>query len=114
MDVMNTTISILIGSAPWIADVVISLIAYRRRKSAALRLALTAFAGLAALPIIGGNLIMPVTDLLIDAGWNIGAVTQTLDGISLLFQLGRTALLILLAIAFFRLLQENHAAAADR
>ena len=114
MDVLFTTISALVGSAPWIAGVVISLIAYRRRKSAALRLALTAFSGLAALPIIGGNLIMPVTDLLIDVGWNIATVARTLDGISILFQLGRTGLLILLAIAFFRLLQENHAAAADR
>ena len=114
MEVMNTTISTLIGSAPWIAGVVISLIAYRRRKSAALRLGLTAFAGLIALTVIGGNLIMPVTDLLIDVGWNIGTVTRTLDGISLLFQLGRTGLLILLAVALFRLLQENHAAAAVR
>ena len=114
MDVLFTTMGALVGSAPWIAGVVISWIAYRRRKSAALRLALTAFAGLIALTVIGGNLIMPVTDLLIDVGWNIGTVTRTLDRISMLFQLGRTALLILLAIAFFRLLQENHAAAAVR
>ena len=114
MDVMITTISALVESAPWIAGVFISLIAYRRRKSAALRLDLTAFAGLIALPVIGGNLIMPVTDLLIDVGWNIGTVTRTLDGISMLFQLGRTGLLILLAIVFFRLLQENHAAPAVR
>ena len=107
-------ISSLVGSAPWIVGVVISGVAWRRRRSVGLKLALAVFAGLIALRIISGNVIMPLTDLLIDAGSNLGTVAQTLDGVSLIFQLGHTGLVILLAIAFFRLLQENHAAAADR
>ena len=117
MSTMNITaalISSLVGSTPWIVGVVIGGVAWRRRRSLGLKLAIAAFAGLIALQIIGSNVIMPLTDLLVDAEWNIGTITQTLDGISLFFQLGRTGLVILLAIAFFRLLQENHAADAYR
>ena len=99
MDAMSMAIISLIWSAPWIAGVVISWVAYRRRKSAGLRLALTAFASLVALQIFFGTVIVLV--------WNNGAGPQNLNGISLFFQFGRSGLVILLAIAFFRVLQEK-------
>ena len=46
MDVLSTAIASLVWGAPWIAGVAIGWIAYGRRKSAGLRLALTAFASL--------------------------------------------------------------------
>ena len=80
-------IASLVRSAPWIVGVVIGGVAWRRRKSVGLKLALAAFAGLIALQIIGGSVIMPPTDLLVDAGFNLGTVEQTLNGIYLIFQL---------------------------
>ena len=113
--VMSTALIVsLVGSAPWIVGLVISGVAWRRRRSVGLKLALSAFAGLIALGVIGSNVHMPLTDLLIDAGLNVGTITRTLDGVSLIFQLGHTGLVILLAIALSRLLQENHEAIEDR
>ena len=114
MDVLIATIASLVWSAPWIAGVAIGWIAYRRRKSAGLSLALTAFSGLLILQILRSIVIILLPRYLIEVGWSIGTTTQTLDGISLFFQLGRTGLVVLLAIAFFRLLQENHMAVSDR
>ncbi len=113
MDVLFTTFASLVWGAPWIAGIAIGWIAYRRRKSAGLSLALTAFAGLLALQTLRSIVIILLPRYLIDVGWSIGTITQTLDGISLFFQLGRSGLVVLLAIAFFRLLQENHTAVPD-
>ena len=114
MDVLSTTIASLVWGAPWIAGVAIGWIAYGRRKSTGLRLALTAFASLFVLHIFSSIVIIFLPLYLKDVGWSIGTTTQTLDGISLFFQLGRTGLVVLLAIAYFRLLQENHIADSGR
>ena len=114
MDVLNATFASLVWSAPWIAGVVIGWIAYGHRKSVGLRLALTAFASLFVLHIFSSIVIIFLPRYLKDVGWSIGTTTQTLDGISFFFQLGRTVLVVLLAIAFFRLLQENHIADSGR
>lgn len=101
----------VIGSGPWIAGLVISGFAWRRRRSAAMKLSVAALAGLTALHIIRGSLFTLVMPPMINAGYNPGTVFQILQWVSFIFQLGHTGLVILLAIAFFRLLRENQAAA---
>lgn len=113
MEVLFATIASLVWGSPWIAGIAIGWIAYGRRKSAGLSLALTAFASLFVLQIFSSIVIILLQRYLIEVGWSIGTATQTLDRISLFFQLGRTVLVILLAIAFFRLLLENRTTVAD-
>ena len=114
MELLFTTIASLAWGTPWIAGIAIGWIAYRRRKSTGLNLALISFVSLLALQIISSIVIIHVQRYLIEVGWSFEATTRTFGGISLFFQLGRTSLVVLLAIAFFRLLQENHTAASDR
>jgi len=102
----------VIGSAPWIAGLAISGFAWRRRRSAGLKLSMAALAGLTTLQIIRGSMFTLLLPPIINAGYNLGTVLQILQGVSFVFQLAHIGLVILLAIAFFRLLHENHVAAA--
>ncbi len=104
----------VIGSAPWIAGLAIGGFAWRRRKSAGLKLSLLALAGLTALQIIGSSMIHLQLPRFINAGYNAGTVAGILGTVSFIIQLGHNSLVILLALAFFRLLQENQVAAAAR
>ncbi len=106
-------IASVIGSVHWIAGLAIGGFAWRRHRSAGLKLSLAALAGLTALQIISGSMFNLLIPPIIDAGYNPGTVFRILGGVSFIIQLGHIALVILLAIAFFRLLQENHVVAAD-
>ena len=105
-------IASVIGSAPWIAGLAVGGFAWRRRRSAGLKLSLAALAGLTTLQVIRGSMFNLLLPPIINAGYNPGTIVQILGSISFVFQLGHIGLVILLAIAFFRLLQEDHVASA--
>jgi hypothetical protein len=102
------------GSAQWIAGLAVSGFAWRRHRSAGLKLSLAALAGLTALEIIAGSVFTLLIPPIINEGFSAGTVGLMLNGVSSIIQLCRAALVILLAIAFFRLLQENHEADTQR
>jgi len=106
---MNVPISIipaLLWGAPWMVGMAFGLISYRGLKSNGLSLSLAAFAALFTLHVTSSILLMFPDDN--------GALSQPLAGIFLIFQFGRAGTVVLLALAFFRLLKEIGAAAPDR
>ncbi len=108
------TIGSLVAFGPWIAGAVVAWRGYRRRRSPGLGLALKALLGLVVLQLFGIIVPMLLFPIVTSRGWSSEAEEAAFSAVSALFQLGRAGLTVLLAMAFFRLLQENHATVAHR
>ncbi len=67
------------GSAQWIAGLAVSGFAWRRHRSAGLKLSLAALAGLTALEIIAGSVFTLLIPPIINEGFSAGTVGLMLN-----------------------------------
>lgn len=114
LGIVLVTIGSLVMFGPWIAGAVIARRGYRRRRSPGLGLARKALLGLVVLQLLSIIVPMLLFPIVMNLGWSSGAEEAAFSAVSALFQLGCAGLTVLLAMAFFRLLQENHATVAHR